>query len=78
MVIYMYTLSIDYAISLRGVEMKFRTKAVQAIRDLLWYVDGSHATLSERGCGVPDLLQKFVGYNRPEQHKHRKWQTHSL
>ena len=54
------------------------TKAIQAIRDLLWYIDGSHATLSERGCGVPDLFQKFVGYNRPEEHKHRKRLTHSL
>ena len=54
------------------------TKAIQAICDLLWYIDGSQATLSERGCGVPDFVQKFFGYNRPEQHKQQKRLTHSL
>lgn len=47
-------------------------RILQAIRDTLWYIDGSHATLSESGCDVSPLFQNFVGYNRPEQYKHRK------
>lgn len=48
------------------------TRTIQALRDALWYVDGSHSTLSERGCTIPALFQQFNGYNKPEQHKHRK------
>ena len=39
------------------------TKAVQALRDTLWYIDGSHHTLAERSCAVPEIFQKFSGYN---------------
>ena len=46
------------------------TKVIQALRDVLWYIDGSHATLAERSCEVPELFQKFNGYNKPEIHKH--------
>ena len=54
------------------------TKVIQALRDVLWYIDGSHVTLAERSCEVPELFQKFDGYNKPEIHKHRKRQVASL
>ena len=54
------------------------TKVIQALRDVLWYIDGSHATLAEQSCEVPELFQKFNGYNKPEIHKHRKRQVASL
>ena len=50
------------------------TRVIQA----LWYIDGSHATLAERSCEVPELFQKFNGYNKPEIHKHQKRQVASL
>ena len=54
------------------------SRTLQALRDVLWYIDGSHATLAERSCEVPELLWKFTGYNQPESHKHRKCQATSL
>lgn len=54
------------------------TKAVQALRDTLWYIDGSHHTLAERSCAVPEIFLKFSGYNRPEMSKHRKRAVDSL
>ena len=55
------------------------TKAIiQAIRDTLWYIDGSHLTLSERSCGVPEIFKKFNGYNKAEVSKHRKRASSSM
>lgn len=51
---------------------------LQILRDVLWYIDGSHSTLEERGYGVPTLLQKFQGYNNPHHHRHRKRTHHNL
>lgn len=34
---------------------------LQILRDVPWYIDGSHSTLEEREYGVPTLLQKFQG-----------------
>ncbi len=46
--------------------------ALNALSGVLWYVDGSHSTLAERNCEVPSIFQKFNGYNKPQDHKHRK------
>ena len=54
------------------------SRTLQALGDVLWYIDGSHAMLAERSCEVPELLWKFTGYNQPESHKHRKRQATSL
>ena len=54
------------------------TRAIQTLRDALWYVNGSHSTLIERGCTIPALFRQFSGYNKPEQHKHRKRVPSSL
>lgn len=54
------------------------TKTIQAIRDTLWYIDGSHVTLSERSCEVPEIFKKFNGYNKPELSKHRKRVINSM
>ena len=54
------------------------TRAIQTLRDALWYVDGSHSTLIERGCTIPALFRQFSGYNKSEQHKHRKRVPSSL
>ena len=51
---------------------------LQILRDVLWYIDGSHSTLEERGYGVPTLLQKFQSYNNPQHHRHRKRTHHNL
>ena len=53
-------------------------RVIQALRDVLWYIDGSHATLAERSCEVPEIFRKFNGYNQPEIHKHRKRLVASL
>ena len=48
------------------------TLALQTLRDALWYIDGMHETLNERSCMIPKCFEKFTGYNKPEQHKHKK------
>ena len=52
-------------------------KTLQALCDALWCIDGSHSTLSERSCEIPEVFQKFNGYNQPQSHKHRKRQVNS-
>jgi hypothetical protein len=49
------------------------TRPIQTLRDTLWYVKESHLTLSERECIISALFRQFNGYDKPEQHKHRKW-----
>ena len=51
---------------------------LQILRNVLWYIDGSHSTAEERGYGVPTLLQKFQGHNNPQHHRHQKRTHHSL
>ena len=39
----------------------------------MWYLDGHHDTITEKAPKIPELFAKrFVGYNCPELHKHRK------
>ena len=45
---------------------------VDELTDCLWYIDGGHATLQDRSCGVPFELSHFQHYNRPESHKHKR------
>ena len=54
------------------------TRAIQTLRDALWYVDGSHATLIERSCNIPETFRQYTGYNQPEKHKHRKRAASSM
>ena len=54
------------------VQSETATRAIQTLRDALWYVDGSHLTHNERGCTIPALFGQFNGYNKLEKHKHRK------
>ena len=46
--------------------------------DCLWYVDGHHDTLRKQSCPIPELFQRFVGYNTPEVSKHRKRQVSNM
>ena len=36
---------------------------VNTMADVLWYIDGNHQTLAERGHGVPALFADFKKYN---------------
>ena len=45
---------------------------VQALTNILWYVDGHHEVLKSRACEVPSVFNGFVGYNVREMSKHRK------
>lgn len=51
---------------------------VKKLCDVLWYIDGHHNTLSERGVKVPTLFHRFKGYNMPECSKHRKRSIQNL
>ena len=54
------------------------TRAVQTLRDSLWYIDKSHTTLIERSCDIPETFCQYTGYNQPEKHKHRKRELSSM
>ena len=43
---------------------------VTLLCDVLWYVDPHQSTMKARGCGVPELLVQFMGYNQPAKHGH--------
>lgn len=45
---------------------------VNTLANTLWFVDGNHRTLADRGHGVPPLFESFQGYNKPELNKKRK------
>ena len=45
---------------------------VNTLAECLWSIYGHHETLAQRDCGVPDELKFLSGYNKPENHKHRK------
>ena len=51
---------------------------VTALTDTLWIIDGHHHIFSSQGCRIPSTFSKFVGFNQPEQHKHRKRQLDNL
>ena len=58
------------------------TQFVNTVAGCLWAIDGHHETLAQRSYGIPDELKFLSGYNKPENHKHRKRHadvlTHSL
>ena len=45
---------------------------VNTLTDVLWYLDGHHASLKARSCQLPAEFEMFVGFNVPEKSKHRK------
>jgi len=53
-------------------------RCLSSLRDALWYIDGMHNTLNERSCKVPTVFNQFTGYNKPENHRHRKRTCHSM
>lgn len=48
------------------------TEFVAALTDVLWYLDGHASTLSSRACSMPQLFERFSGFNQPSKSKHRK------
>ena len=48
------------------------SRFVDAVADIMWYVDGHHDTLQSRACPIPADLKEFQGYNKPELTKHRR------
>lgn len=50
-------------------------KLISTLRDVLWHIDGHHATFAKRALTIPSLFQKFSNYNTPELSKHCKRQT---
>ena len=48
------------------------TTFINTVVEALWYIDGNHKTLSDRGYPVPTMFEAFTGYNRPEARKKRK------
>ena len=53
-------------------------RCLSTLTDVLWYIDGMHDTLNERSCKVPTVFNQFTGYNKPENHRHRKRVCHSM
>ena len=45
---------------------------VKSLTEVLWYIDGHHATFSSRGYQIPPCFADFQGFNIPEVSKHRK------
>ena len=48
------------------------TTFINTLVDSLWYIDGNHQTLTDRGYAIPAMFEAFTGYNRPEARKKRK------
>ena len=44
------------------------------LTSILWYLNGHHTSLADRGCKIPELFKTFQGYNMPQLSKHRKRQ----
>lgn len=51
---------------------------VNILSDVLWYIDGNHHTLKDRGHGVPALFEAFQGYNKPEGNKKKRIDSSKL
>ena len=60
------------------ITFPFLFDPMQMLREVLWYIDGSHSTLEEREYGVPTLLQKFQGYKNPYHQSFQKRTHHNL
>ena len=45
---------------------------INTTSSVLWDIDGNHATLKQRGFGVPDTFSQFSGFNQPELKKKEK------
>ena len=45
---------------------------VSTLANTLWFIDGNHRTLADRGHGVSPLFESFQGNNKPELKKKRK------
>ncbi len=45
---------------------------VKSFTEVLWYIDGHHATFSSRGYQIPPCFADLQGFNVPEVSKHRK------
>jgi len=45
---------------------------VRTLVDTLWAINGHQDTLRSRSYPIPDIFSCFIGYNVPEQSKHRK------
>ena len=45
---------------------------MKSLCETLWYIDGHHSTISDRGYQIPTCFKEFQGYNTPELAKHRK------
>ncbi|XP_060582454.1 uncharacterized protein LOC132738865 [Ruditapes philippinarum] len=51
---------------------------INILSDVMWFLDGNHKTLSDRGCAIPDALQHFSGYYKPASRKRKKVQADYL
>ena len=65
-------------LKLRHCDIESGKKYFMTLTSVLWYLDGHHTTLSNRGYKIPEIFKKFQGYNTPELSKHRKRQHINL
>ena len=61
----------------RELELKWRAPSVGAVflkklASILWYADGHHDTIHEKSSKIPQVFDRFNGYNCPQASKHRK------
>ena len=54
------------------------TNFVKSLCEILWYIDGHHSTISDRGYQIPACFKEFQGYNTPELSKHRKRSVNNM
>lgn len=45
---------------------------VNVLTECLWYLDGHHTAFKDRSVEIPSDFQRFQGYNKPEDSKHRR------
>ena len=50
----------------------FGPQFINTLGEWMWYIDGHHHTLKERGCSQPVALNHLAGFNCPETHKHKR------
>ena len=61
----------------RELELKWRASSVGAVflkklASILWYIDGHHDTIQVKSSKIPQIFDRFNGYNCPQASKHRK------
>ena len=61
-----------------NAESSLAIDLITALTEPLWIIDGHHHIFSSQGYRIPSTFSKFVWYNQPEQHKHRKRQLDNL